>query len=122
MTSARTAAGPCRGTRTSGTSRLLEVYRGLIAARRASAALRHGGLRWVHADDDTLVFLRQTPEETALVHCARAAHAPLTLSARHLTGVEKARSVYGAGLVQGIGTVSLVADHPEVNVWVWPTL
>ena len=102
--------------------RLLEVYRGLIAARRASAALRHGGLRWVHADDDTLVFLRQTPEETALVHCARAAHAPLTLSARHLTGVEKARSVYGAGLVQGIGTVSLVADHPEVNVWVWPTL
>jgi alpha-glucosidase len=102
--------------------RLLEVYRGLIAARRASPALRHGGLRWVHADDDTLVFLRQTAEETALVHCARAAHDPLTLSARHLTGIEKARSVYGAGLVQGDGTVSLEADHPQVNVWVWPTL
>jgi hypothetical protein len=36
--------------------------------------------------------------------------------------VEKARSVYGAGLEHGAGTVSLVADQPQVNVWVWPTL
>jgi alpha-glucosidase len=103
-------------------TRLLRVYRGLIAARRSSVALRHGGLRWVHADDDALVFLRQSPEETALVHCARAAHATLTIPARRLTGVGKARSVYGAGLAQQAGTVSLVADHPQVNVWVWPTL
>jgi alpha-glucosidase len=103
-------------------TRLLHVYRGLIAARRSSVALRHGGLRWVHADEDVLVFLRQSPEETALVHCARAAHAPVTIPARRLTGVEKARSVYGAGLKQGAGTVSLVADQPQVNVWVWPTL
>jgi alpha-glucosidase len=103
-------------------TRLLNVYRGLVAARRSSVALRHGGLRWVHADDDALVFLRQSPEETALVHCARAAHPRLTIPARHLTGVEKARSVYGAGLEHGAGTVSLVADQPQVNVWVWPTL
>jgi hypothetical protein len=61
-------------------------------------------------------------EETALVHCARSAHAPVTIPARRLTGVEKARSVYGAGLKQGAGTVSLVADQPQVDVWVWPTL
>ena len=98
------------------------VYRGLIAARRSSVALRHGGLRWVHADEDALVFLRQSPEETALVHCARAAHAPLTIPARRLTGVENARSVYGAGLEQEAGTVSLVAHQPQVDVWAWPTL
>ncbi len=102
-------------------TRLLGVYRDLIAARRSSPALRHGGLRWVHADEDALVFLRQTPEETALVHCARAAHATLSIPTRHLTGVENARSVYGAGLEQGAGTVSLAADQPRVGVWVWPT-
>ena len=32
--------------------RIFEVYRGLIAARRSSSALRAGGLRWVHADGD----------------------------------------------------------------------
>jgi alpha-glucosidase len=103
-------------------TRLLHAYRGLIAARRSSVALRHGGLRWVHADEDALVFLRQSPEETALVHCARAAHAPLTIPARRLTGVENARSVYGAELEQEAGTVSLVAHQPQVSVWAWPTL
>src|ERR1035437_11142330 len=55
-------------------ARLLEVYRGLISARNLSHALRHGGLRWVHADD-VLVILRESTEQRALVHCARAAHA-----------------------------------------------
>jgi alpha-glucosidase len=102
-------------------TRLLEVYRGLIAARRSTAALRHGGLRWVHADDDALVYLRQTPQETAMVHCARAAHPAVAISARHLTGVENARTVYGAELVHGPGSVSLAADRPAVSVWAWPT-
>jgi alpha-glucosidase len=53
-------------------ARILEVYRGLISARNLSHALRHGGLRWVHADD-VLVFLRESTEQTALVHCARRA-------------------------------------------------
>jgi alpha-glucosidase len=40
--------------------RILEVYRGLICARTLSHALRHGGLRWVHAGDNILVFLRES--------------------------------------------------------------
>ena len=39
--------------------RILEVYRGLISARNLSHALRHGGLRWVHAED-VPVFLRES--------------------------------------------------------------
>lgn len=101
-------------------ARILEVYRGLIAARKASHALRHGGLRWVYADDDVLVFLRESAEQTALVHCARAAHDPIQVSTRYLTGVAEAHTAYGRDLILGGDSVSLVADGPVVNIWTWP--
>ncbi|HEX7535579.1 MAG TPA: glycoside hydrolase family 13 protein [Dermatophilaceae bacterium] len=100
--------------------RILEVYRGLISARHASHALRHGGLRWVHASDDVLVFLRESTEETALVHCARAAHDPILISARHLMGVAEAAVAYGRDVILEGDSVTLVADRPEVNIWTWP--
>jgi len=100
--------------------RLLDVYRGLIAARTSSVALREGGLRWVHASDDALVYLRQTAAETALVHVARAEHSPVTVSTTHLGGIEGARTAYGRDLALGEGSMELVADGPEVSIWVWP--
>ncbi|HEY5249908.1 MAG TPA: glycoside hydrolase family 13 protein [Dermatophilaceae bacterium] len=101
-------------------ARVLEVYRGLILARNLSHALRHGGLRWVHADDDVLVFLRESTEETALIHCARAAHAPIRVATRHLTGVADARVAYGRDLLLDGDSVVLLADKPEVSIWTWP--
>lgn len=100
-------------------ARLLGVYRRLIAARRGSVALREGGMRWVHADDDALVFLRESPEEVALVHCARAAHGPVTLSTRHLPGIEGAHTAYGAELALADGTVTFRANGPQVGIWTW---
>ena len=44
-----------------------------------------------------MVYLRETPEETALVHVARAAHDPVVLDARRLTGVETARTCLRSG-------------------------
>jgi alpha-glucosidase len=100
--------------------RILQVYRGLIRTRNLSHALRHGGLRWVLADDDVLVFLRESAEQTALVHCARAAHGPIALSTRHLTGVADAQTAYGRDLILSGDSASLTADKPEVNIWTWP--
>jgi alpha-glucosidase len=102
-------------------TRILEVYRSLIGARKASHALRQGGLRWVHADDDALVFLRESAEQTALVHCARAAHDPIEISTRHLAGVADARPAYGGDLILRDDSVSLRANGPGVNIWTWPT-
>jgi alpha-glucosidase len=101
-------------------ARILDVYRGLISARNLSHALRHGGLRWVHADDDVLVFLRESAEETALIHCARAAHDPIRVSIRHLIGVADAHTAYGRDLILSGDSASLMADQPEVNIWTWP--
>jgi alpha-glucosidase len=101
-------------------ARLLEVYRGLISARNESHALRHGGLRWVHADDDVLVFLRESAEQTALVHCARAAHDPIQVPMAYLNGVAEAQTAYGRDLMHRSERVTLTADRPGVNIWTWP--
>jgi len=100
-------------------TRILKVYRGLISVRNASHALRHGGLRWVYAGDDALVFLRESEEQTALVHCARGAHAPIGVPTRHLTGVAEAVTAYGRDLNLAGDSVSLVADAPGINIWNW---
>ena len=102
-------------------ARLLDVYRGLIAARASSVALREGGLRWVHASDDALVFLRQTASETALVHAARNEHAGITVPTTHLGGIDAARTAYGRDLRLRADSILLAAEGPEVNIWVWPT-
>ncbi len=98
---------------------IFAAYRDLIAARRSSVALRHGGLRWVHAEEDALVFLREAPGETALVHVARAAHDPVRIETRCLPGVEAGTAVYGSGPMVAHGTVTLSAVGPSVTVFRW---
>lgn len=101
--------------------RLLEVYRSLIGVRTKYHALRHGGLRWVYASDDSLVYLRESPGQTALVHCARSAHVAFALPARYLPGVESATVAYGRPLHLDEHSAVLEADEPQVNIWVWLT-
>jgi len=100
-------------------ARLHTVYRELIAMRRDSPALRAGGLRWVYADDDVLVFLREHPEQTALVHIARLAHDPVRLPVAGLPGIAGGRAAYGPGLSVEGDEVALGADGPRVGVWTW---
>lgn len=52
---------------------LLARWRNLVAMRRSSPALRHGGFRWAHVGDDVLVWLRETADERVLCLAARRA-------------------------------------------------
>ncbi|GIH10836.1 alpha-glycosidase [Rhizocola hellebori] len=54
----------------------LAAYQALFGLRAQHAALRHGGLRWIHADADSLVFLRETEHESIVVAAWRAGAAP----------------------------------------------
>ena len=53
-------------------SETLELYSQLIALRRDHDALNHGGIRWIHVDDDVLVYIRESAEESVLLLAARA--------------------------------------------------
>ncbi|WP_435748049.1 glycoside hydrolase family 13 protein [Nocardioides sp. SYSU DS0663] len=100
----------------------LATYAALAAARRDHEALRRGGLRWVHVDDDVLVFLREHPTGSVLV-CARRAGGPaIDLDAGAL-GLTDGRPVVGTeGRPEPLaaigGTVSLPASEaPGLCVW-----
>ncbi|MFG2099199.1 glycoside hydrolase family 13 protein [Micromonospora echinaurantiaca] len=90
-------------------------YRALIGLRQAEPALRRGGLRWVHVDADTLVFLREAPTGSVLVLARRAAGAPV-----RLTGLPGGGNVYGGAPalrpdVEGV--CALPGDGPTFQVW-----
>lgn len=101
--------------------RLFEVYRSLIALRKRSRALTHGGLRWVHAEEDALVYLREAAGQSALVHVARAEHEPIVLDAARLPGIGRGRASYGDSVRVRGDRVTLSADGPGVGVRVWST-
>jgi alpha-glucosidase len=91
------------------------TYRSLLALRRGQPALRHGGLRWLHVDADTLVFAREAVDGTALVLARRAAAAPV-----RLTGLPAGENVYGGAPAlrpDADGALTLPADGPTFQVW-----
>jgi alpha-glucosidase len=49
----------------------LAAFRELVHLRRTLPALAHGGIRWVHVDDDTLAFVRETRDERLLCVASR---------------------------------------------------
>jgi alpha-glucosidase len=52
-------------------SELLFDYIELIKIRRASHALAHGGLRWIHVGTDSVAYLRESKKESVLVYVSR---------------------------------------------------
>lgn len=98
----------------------LSLYRALIELRRAHRALAVGGLRWLHVDDETVVFVRETSEESVLVLATRG-DADVEL-APGLASVDAARAVFGdATLATASGGAVLVsAEGPAFAAWVLP--
>ena len=97
--------------------RRLALTRALFGARAQSAALRRGGLRWLHIGDDALTFVREAPGERVLVHAARAAHAPVRLPVS-VVGAELAGLAGSANLqASADGTVALPAEGPAFGMW-----
>ena len=91
----------------------LTTYGALGALRHAHVALRRGGLRWAHVDDDSLVFLREHPTETLLVAARRAAGPAIALDA--LSHGELLLST--AGDEHGFAGTVPAADGPGFTVW-----
>ncbi|WP_438357745.1 alpha-amylase family glycosyl hydrolase [Actinomyces radicidentis] len=82
---------------------VLGHYRALAARRRATPSLRRGGLRWLHAGADLLVWQRTHPDGDVLVAVARDAAAPVRVPLAALP----------AGAVGRIGTVGALSATVE---------
>jgi alpha-glucosidase len=99
----------------------LAIYRRLIALRHAHPVLSTGGLRWVHVDDETLLFVRESDQETLLVLAARG-DLSVQLPAGRVVGADEAVAVHGDAelSVQAAGAVVIQATGPAFAVWVLP--
>ncbi len=97
----------------------LAAYREWIGLRRGQVALRRGGLRWLHAGPDSLTFLREHPEQTLLVHVARAPHEPVRLPWGALGLRVPGQLVPLAGApATGSESLELPADGPAAHLYV----
>lgn len=68
-----------------------ESYRELLSLRATSSALCEGGLRWLLATDDALVFLRESASERLLIVAARGEWEGATLMDDVLQGADPQR-------------------------------
>jgi len=99
----------------------IRLYQDLIGLRRAHPALQTGGFRWVHVDDETAVFVRESADESVLVLATRG-DADAELPPGALPGAAAAEAVFGDAMlgVADDGSVLLSAEGPAFAVWVLP--
>lgn len=94
----------------------LGTYGALSALRRDHAALRRGGLRWVHVDDDVLVFLREHDEGSLLVEARRSAGADVALPLPAGDLLLSTEPSAGPARPTGDGLVLPATDGPVLRV------
>jgi alpha-glucosidase len=96
--------------------RVLAAHRRLAAIRRASPALRLGGLRWLAVGDDALTYERESPDgrERVLVHVARRDHPAVELPGWWFDDVDV---LSGLGPDRTPGGWALPASGPAAHVW-----
>ncbi|HZN16765.1 MAG TPA: glycoside hydrolase family 13 protein [Micromonosporaceae bacterium] len=104
----------------------LDRYRALVALRRGCPALREGGLRWLHVDDEVLVYARETAQETVLVQARRGSGQPVRLPVDAPAGTGPAGAaepLYGDQTLRldRDGCVQLPGDGPSFGVWRLPS-
>jgi len=92
-----------------------EAYRALLGLRRASRALRDGGLRWLVAADDAIAYLREVADERLLVVVARAPWSGAVLPG-HLAPTGVVETLYGPQVCKAGDSLEVSGDGPAVSV------
>jgi alpha-glucosidase len=97
--------------------RRLANTQALFGARARSAALLHGGMRWIAVEDDALTFLREAPGETVLVHAARADHTPIRIPVTVVGSVLAGLAGSADLQADADGLITLPATGPAFGMW-----
>jgi len=100
---------------------MIEVYASLAALRKKHSALVDGSLRFVYADDETMVFTRQNKKETMVVLATRGKAKGVQIAKDAVPGLENAKLVLGeANLKVGKKAAEFGAKKMTFAVWHLP--
>lgn len=96
----------------------LTLYRGLVALRHRHPALGAGGMRWIHSDENVIVFVREAQDETLLVLAARG-DVDVRIPAGAVVGADAATAAYGDADLEmaSDGSIILAGRGPVFAVW-----
>lgn len=99
----------------------IALYRELIAMRNAHPALQTGGMRWVHVDDNAIVFARESANEVILVVAAKG-DLSVELDAALVPGAASATPLFGDVTLASAadGSVLVEAGGPAFAAWALP--
>ena len=97
----------------------IDLYAELIHLRRSHPALNEGGVRWLHASEDVLVYVRESAEECILLVAARDDF-DLSLEANAVAGI--AERLFGSGVAEFDPAIGLVlrGRGPSFSAWLLP--
>ncbi|MCU1598806.1 MAG: glycoside hydrolase family 13 protein, partial [Glaciihabitans sp.] len=97
----------------------IALYSTLIHLRRDHEVLNTGGVRWLHASDDVLVYVRESAAESILLVAARDDY-ELTLAANAVAGVPSL--LFGPGEAEFDPAIGLVlrGSGPSFTAWSMP--
>lgn len=96
---------------------LASFYRELSAARRGCAALRSGGLRWLHADREALAFVREHADSVIVVAFRGEGRFSLPYDVISTGHTVEPLVDGGVRVSEGIGTLEFRAEGPAFGFW-----
>jgi alpha-glucosidase len=100
---------------------MIEVYAQLAKLRRENPALVEGGMRWLAAEDEAILFVREHKKQNILVFATRGKIKELSISAEAIEGLSDAVLVFGdAELKVGKRNAHLAAGKLSFTVWRLP--
>lgn len=99
----------------------LALYRELIGLRRAHRVLGDGGMRWLHVDERSIVFVRESAEASVLV-LAATGDVDIAIDAPRIVRADAAVALHGDAMLAASsdGSVVVSATGPVFAAWALP--
>ena len=76
-------------------TKMIGVYAALAKLRAENSALVDGGLRFIYASDEVVVYARENTKQTLLMVAARGKDKKISFAADAIVGLEGAERIYG---------------------------
>jgi alpha-glucosidase len=78
-------------------TKMIETYAALAKLRKENSALVDGGLRFIYASDEVVVYARENSKQTLLMIASRGKDKKVSFARDAIVGLEGAERIYGSG-------------------------
>jgi alpha-glucosidase len=100
---------------------MIETYAQLAAIRKTNPALVEGGMRFLYASKEAIVFIREHKKQSVLVAATRGKDDEIKFDAASVFGAEQAVNLFGGGKLKvGKKYIHLPGDKMAINIWSLP--